>query len=58
MEKLFKYFTLIILLIATACGGKPKGNSWFQADGKIRILATTAMIGDLVREIGGHSAAT
>jgi len=39
-----------LVLTATACGGgQPAGDT----DGRLRVLATTSIVGDLVRSIGG-----
>jgi len=46
-------FALIICLFFTAsCSKRPLG-SWMEKNGKIKVLSTTAMIGDIVKEIGG-----
>ena len=47
-------FTLLILaLMLAACAPGPQQSSADQSDGTFRIVATTSMIADLVRTIGG-----
>jgi manganese/zinc/iron transport system substrate-binding protein len=48
-----------VLLLLVGCGQVSKAaktnhlNQWMQADGKLKVLCTTAMIADLVQEVGG-----
>lgn len=55
MKRLKKVIlTLLAPLLILGC--QPSQNrlsSWMKEDGKIKILSTTAQVGDLVREIGG-----
>ncbi len=47
---------LIILLLAFSYGCKRatlKNAEWYQGNGKLKVLTTIAMIGDLVQRIGG-----
>lgn len=54
---MYKYvFLLLTLLGLTACGNPSKNSAsskWFEKNGKLKVLSTTAMIDDLVRQIGG-----
>jgi manganese/zinc/iron transport system substrate-binding protein len=40
-----------LVLAAAACGGEPAGDT----DGPLRVVATTTIVGDLVRSIGGDA---
>jgi manganese/zinc/iron transport system substrate-binding protein len=44
---------LALLVIAACQPSKNKLNEWMEKEGKIKILSTTAQVGDLVAEIGG-----
>ncbi|MGE3954192.1 MAG: metal ABC transporter solute-binding protein, Zn/Mn family [Parachlamydiales bacterium] len=43
---------LIAILMLAGCGGGGEKRSW-TSEGKIRVLATTGMVADLVRGVGG-----
>lgn len=45
---------IVLLFCLAACGGKSSYAQWMIPNGKIKVLATTAMIEDLVREVGGE----
>ncbi|HSX26825.1 MAG TPA: zinc ABC transporter substrate-binding protein [Chlamydiales bacterium] len=52
--KAFKIIGFFLFFILAACNfKKPVINHWMEENGKIKILSTTAQIGDLVFEIGG-----
>jgi manganese/zinc/iron transport system substrate-binding protein len=55
MKRLKKVIlTLLMPLLFGGCyPSKNRLSTWMQEDGKIKILSTTAQVGDLVREIGG-----
>lgn len=42
------------LLLGTGCSHKNRLNEWMEENGKIKVLSTTAQIGDLVSAIGGE----
>jgi manganese/zinc/iron transport system substrate-binding protein len=48
-------FLLLLPLLAIGCFRAPKSRlgDWMQDDGKIKILSTTAQVGDLVTAVGG-----
>jgi len=52
-----RYFAwLFLVLVLAACSGADRQaefRQWIQDDGKVKVLSTTAMINDLVKEIGG-----
>ncbi len=57
----FNYFFLALLLL-TGCALKQAGKehrqqlqSWMAPNGKLKVLATTGMISDIVQEIGGDN---
>ncbi len=51
----FLYFLCFMGLLAWGCSTPPSNiSSWHEDNGKIKVLSTTAMIDDLVREIGGE----
>lgn len=54
MRSLFVF----ILLFFTACAGDSQTGSHVQADKKLRVISTTAMINDLVQSIGGEHVAS
>lgn len=47
-----KWFLILGLCLLAACG-KGENSPFFEANGKLKVLSTTAMIDDLVDEIGG-----
>ena len=52
--KAFKIIGFFLFFILAACNFKKSViNHWMEENGKIKILSTTAQIGDLVFEIGG-----
>lgn len=51
MKCLLVFFTLFLLCLF-GCNQKNSSAQWFVDNGKIKVLSTTAMIDDLVREIG------
>jgi manganese/zinc/iron transport system substrate-binding protein len=64
MNNLIKSFLFILTLsvFATSCSLKQQGEErkkalkdWMAPNGKLKILATTAMIGNLVEDIGGDN---
>ena len=51
------YFSLgfgILILVLVGCAGKSNYAQWMQSSGKIKVLSTTAMIDDVVRQVGGE----
>lgn len=53
---------LMTIQLLTSCSGEPKDSHreltrWMQATNKVKVLSTTAMINDLVQQIGGDSVA-
>ena len=46
---------MVLLLCLFGCGSSPESplHRWMQDNGKVKILSTTAMIDDLVGQIGG-----
>ncbi len=60
MRKLWVSWVGLLLLVFSIVGGcslpphKNSAKSWMQDNGKIKILATTAQIGDLVAWVGGE----
>lgn len=54
MKKIFLVLTLaFVTLVTVACSGETK---FKYVDGKINIVATTTMLGDLAKEVGGEHA--
>ena len=51
-----KIVFLLVSLCFFACGhqARPPLTTWFEDNGKLKVLSTTAMIHDLVKEIGGE----
>lgn len=47
-------FILLLLFILSGCGGGARHLPW-EASGKVKVLTTTAMVGDLVKEVGGEA---
>ncbi len=47
-------FFIIILLVFSSCSSETAIDSWMQETGKPKVLATTAMIDDIVSKIGGN----
>lgn len=49
-------YILFLLLVASGCTSSPPQSmqTWSTQNGKVKVLTTTAMIGDLVQEIGGE----
>lgn len=63
MSRVKKFFSIVaLLLLLVGCsGGKSRGlalKNWMQDSEEIRILCTTAQIGDLVTTIGGERVKT
>lgn len=58
----FPLRALFLIFVLVSCSSDPCRTSplrqWMQADGKIKVLSTTAMIDDLVREVGGDEVDT
>jgi manganese/zinc/iron transport system substrate-binding protein len=60
MERYTRFFLFllpfVILLIFAGCSDSEKGRSeletWMMPSGKIKVLSTTAIVGDLVKQIG------
>lgn len=53
-----RLFFLCMALLLTSCGenaSTPK--SWIDNQGKVKVLSTTAMINDLVKQVGGEKVA-
>lgn len=48
------WFFLFLILLFSGCGAKSNYAQWMQSNGKIKVLSTTAMIDDLVKQIGGE----
>lgn len=54
-----KTYICLLLILAGLAGCKSRGrqgtpqNIWMQADGKLKVLSTTAMVHDLVQRVGG-----
>jgi manganese/zinc/iron transport system substrate-binding protein len=46
-----KLVFISVLVVTFACGGPPKGTG--EASGRLRVVATTSIVGDLARAIGG-----
>lgn len=51
-----KFLFLLVFLTLIGCAKSSKNilSDWIQADGCIRVLSTTAMIEDIVKQIGGE----
>ncbi len=54
MSKLRIPFFICLVFLITACSCKGRLNDWMGENGKLKILSTTAQLGDLVKEIGGE----
>ena len=60
MKKWVVYFFFVGMLCFLGCQKKDKKNlfldfqNWMESKGKLRVLSTTAMIGDLVAQVGGE----
>ena len=52
MQKLYISLCLLVLLVGTGCD--PKGQPDVSADGKLRVVTTTGMITDVVRNVGAE----
>lgn len=50
-------YALLCLLLASCGGGNHELRDWIHDKEHIRVLATTAMIGDLVKSVGGEEVA-
>ncbi len=51
------HFFILIALLMSACSPSERqkeAKSWMRDDGRLKVLSTTAMIGDLVENIGGN----
>lgn len=52
------WYFLIVLCLLSACGSLDVSNQrnqqWRESNGKIKVLSTTAIIDDLVKQIGGE----
>lgn len=56
MKKIFVLLILTVcVLFACSSGNTPKQDlkAWMNSKGRLRVLSTTAMINDLVKEVGG-----
>lgn len=52
--KLINLYLLLVVLVFSSCGsGQHELKNWMVPNGRVKVLATTAMIADLVKEIGG-----
>lgn len=53
-----RFVYCLLVLILTACGGSSStSKNWIDSQGKLKVLSTTAMINDLVMQIGGDKVA-
>jgi len=50
------FLPLLLAFLLFGCSSKSRLNEWMRDGSKIKILSTTAQIGDLVSEIGGDRA--
>jgi len=52
-----RHLTLFCLFLLTACSKTPTQDllSWMRPDGTLKVMSTTAMIADLVEQVGGAS---
>ena len=60
MKKIFVLLILTVcVLFGCSSGNSPKQDlkGWMKSEGRLRVLSTTAMINDLVKEIGGEHVA-
>jgi len=50
-----RLISLFLLIVLTCCSSPKKGElkEWMEPSGRLKVLATTAMIQDLVQKIGG-----
>lgn len=46
--------SLFLALLLGGCNTNTDANLWLKSEGKVKVLSTTAQIGDLVKEIGGE----
>ena len=62
MNKIISLSHLFLLFILAGCalngGATKKASDWMQPNGKVKVLTTTAMIDDIVRQIGGENVDT
>ncbi len=51
-----RLFSLLLILLTISCSSPKRGElkEWMEPSGKLKVLATTAMIQDLVQKIGGN----
>ena len=56
MESLFlrskNFFVVIVILFFCSCNKDTSMKNWMQNNGKIKVLSTTSIVGDLVHSIG------
>lgn len=45
-------YLILLLLTLFACQSSPHGNEWMEKNGKVKVLSTTAMIDDMVGQVG------
>lgn len=59
MRTKWKFFTFLpLILLMCGCGKKKESAAFWQTNDKLKVLSTTSMIDDLVKEIGGDRVAT
>ena len=52
-------FSLLLVLVVCSCSRRETTDTnWHQENGKLKVLVTLAMIGDLVKQIGGEDVDT
>lgn len=58
IQWLFSYFIVLLILIGCSSDQHQKRQAhfqqWLQNNGKVKVLSTTAMIDDLVKQVGGE----
>lgn len=54
MFKKIMYFLCLVLSLAGCKCKERKDGAWFALNDKLKVLTTTEMIGDLVRQVGGE----
>lgn len=58
MSFFLHWFILSLLCFQCSSGGNEEARLWIKEDGKIKVLATIAMISELVKQVGGEHVAT
>lgn len=51
------FYIIVILLFSVGCSRHERSN-WYDNNGKVKILTTTAMINDIVMQVGGDNVDT